>query len=1195
MLAQPLFIDADKTLKDFDIRVSDNDLEGAVKLLQESIDKGGALVIRNGVTYEFNSARSTFASKLLSSDIKVLSAYRTLFDPSAEELFNKGAANFDKTPLLELLDVYGASSFASNAKRTLGDYFFMDGEFGSAYQYYTLSGDKNKLTLFKTAVCLEKMENFKEAESIYTELIKKYPEEIFTIGGSEQALKYMVSERINKIPAEKRLFKNPSNISKASVKWEALELSSNSFERSDPVVTGENIYISSGKTLYALGKDWGNIIWSLPQPEAAKGVLVEGLNRRKQETVLEVQFSPALCGTGVTYDSELLAVRYFFSGIAYGVLEAKTGKIINSFSENRQPAVVVVNKNSKPSKNIKNIIMEKEEIEPVNASAKIDYTASHSLLAQEKEDVYMGILSTKGYYLVKSSRGKKDFIWSVLLGSGEQEEYKFVNAPAPLVSLSEVFIETNQFTVACVDKTTGILKWSYGTALDDKSVGNRFSEQEPPYKNMLADRTALYYAPKHSEVITALSRLTGSKIWEVKRTRNERLIFEAGDFFYTSDFLGINKILKADGKRTVIFKTAAVGRTGKVAYLDGWFYFPSGKSIFMTDLSGVVLKEFKLDILLCEVFPLKEGVLAVCNNRLVYLQDKERCLEAFSKVRPGDSNYAAAAIASALLLPPDKEGRLTNTLEELKRLKKTLTGDAQIKKVEIKLNDIALSLARSYYNQGDYPGCKELLEELSENSEEGKSAVNLGVVWMLLKCYEMTKDPKTAAYSQKIIKEYGTSYFEPEEKLKISVEYYNRVMQSGARERFADAAQMPKNTFNLRVPLFRGTKTNNHVSDYPPVISANTLFTTDGAFFTAQDLVTYGFSRLKGDFNKKKLNTINYGAYGFYPGSTAGDTECVYFCGPNFNIFGLDPKSFELKFDWKPEKDMPNSFLPYDIKVTKNLIILYDPATGFFAIDREKGRLIYELKGEFYRPSFYKDAFYAVRKENMVLSCFEATTGFTRWNLDLRIIGQSLQLLQDDFYLYVITEEGIIYKVSNGGVLAASKRVGSGKADLMPSFLSDSNIYMNTGRVISCVSKATLENKWTRDTYIDIVTEVKKSNKKGVAPVVTVKKVEKPLIGQFPVESLFQTGKKLLIFYGRFVDVCDPDTGKVEYSETQLFGNAQGTVLRILQYNGKLILMKGIMTICLQPGESIPAAVIEKNNKKDNKKENKKKEKKKNK
>lgn len=1185
MLAQPIFIESDKLLKDYDTRVLDSDIEGAVKLLQESIDKGGGLVIRNGLTYEFNSARSVFASKLLGSDIKVLTAYRTLFDPSAEEFFNKGVSNFDKAPLLELLDMYGASSFAATAKKTLGEYFFMDGEFGSAYQYYILSGDKSTLTLFKTAVCLEKMEKFKEAENIYNELIKKYPEAAYTVGGKEQTLKDMASARIAKIPVEKKLFKNPSGISDAAVKWEALELLSNSFERSDPVVVGENIYISSGKTLYALGKGWGDIIWSLPQPEAAKVVINPGVSKSKQLTLPEVQFSPALCGTGVTYDSELLAVRYFLPGIAYGVMEEKTGKVVNSFSEIKQPAVVAVEKKKKPGKNVDKFA-EKEEVEPVNIPEKIDFTASHSLLALEKDDVYMGMISTKGYYLVKSSRGKKDFTWSVLLGSGEQEEYKFVNAPPPLVSLSEVFIETNQFTVACVDKTTGILKWNYGIALDDKTVGNRFSEQEPPYKNMLADRTALYYAPKHSEVVTAISRINGAKIWEVKRNRNERLIFEEGDFFYTSDFAGINKIAKADGKRTVVFKTSAVGRTGKVAYLDGWFYFPSGKSIFMTDLTGVVLKEFKPDVFIREVFPLKDGILAVCNNKFIFIQDKELCREAFSKVRPGEANYTAAAIANALLLPPDKEGRPVNTLEELKRLRKTLTGEAQIKKVESKLNDVALSIARSYYTQGDYMGCKDILENISEKNEEGKSTANLGSVWMLLKCYEMTKDPKTAAYSQKIIKEYGTSYYEPEENFRISVEYYNRVMQGGLKEKFADAALMPKNTFNLKVPLYRGTKTNNHSSDYPPVIAAKTLFTTDGVFFTAQDLVTFEFPKLKGDFNKKKLNTIKYGAYGFYPGSTAGDSECVYICGPNFNIFGLDPKSFELKFEWKPEKDMPNSFLPYDIKITKNLIVLYDPATGFFSLDREKGRIIYELKGEFYRPSFYKDAFYAVRKENMVLSCFDATTGFTRWNLDLKIKGQSLEILQDDFYLYIITEEGIIHKVSNGGVLAASKRVGSGKTDLMPSFLSDSNIYMNTGRVISCVSKATLENKWMRDTYMDTITETKKSDKKKVAPVVTVRKVEKPLIAQFPVERLYQTGKKLLIFYGKDIDVCDPDTGKVEYTETQLFGNAQGTVLRILQYNGKLLLMKGAMTVCLVPGESISAAA-EKYNKKENKKKNK--------
>lgn len=1194
MLAQTFFVDADKTLKDFDTKVSDNDLEGAVKLLQECIDRAGSLVIRNGLTYEFNSARSTFASKLLTSDVKVLTAYRTLFDPSAEELFNKGVASFDKAPLLELLDMYGASTFAQNAKKTLGDYFFMDGEFGSAYQYYILSELKDKLTLFKTAICLEKMGSFKEAGLIYAELIKKYPEAMLTVEGREQMLKKIVSERIAKLPVEKKLFKNPSNISEASIKWEALEMSSNAFERSDPVVAGENIYISSGKTLYTLEKTWGNIIWSLPQPEVAKTAGNENASKKKHEVAQELHFSPALCGTGVAYDSELLAVRYSLLGIAYGVLEAKTGKIINSFSENRQPAAAVVEKKKKPAKN-GDKLPEKEEIEPVNTPVKIDYTASHSLLALEKDDVYMGMISTKGYYLVKSLRGKKDFTWSVLLGSGEQEEYKFVNAPAPLVSFSDVFVETNQFTVACVDKTTGILKWNYGTVLDDKNVGNRFNEHEPPYKNLLADKRVLYYAPKQSEVISALSRVAGSKIWEVKRTRNERLIFEEGDFLYTSDFFGINKIAKTDGNRTALFTTAAVGRTGKAVYLDGWFYFPSGKSIFMTDISGKVLKEFKLDTLVSEVFPQKDGVLAICNNRLVYLQDKEVCREAFSKVRREDSNYTAAAIASALLLPLDKEGRPLNTLEELKRLKKTLTNEVQIRRVESKLNDIALSLARSYFNQGDYPGCKEILEGLSGGNEKGKSAVNLGVVWMLLKCYEITKDPKTAAYSQKVIKEYGDSYYEPEAKFRISVEYYNMVMQSGLKERFYEAAQISKSTFNLREPLYRASKTNYHTSEYPPVIGANTVFTTDGGFFTAQNLQTFEFPVIKGDFNKKKLNMINYGAYGFYPGSTDGDSECVYFCGPNFNIFGLDPKTYKMKFDWKPEKDMVNSFLPYDMKITKNLILLYDPATGFFAVDREKGKLIYEVKGEFYRPSFYKDAFYAVRKENMALTCFDATTGFTRWSLELKIKGQNLEILQDDFYLYIVTEEGVIHKVSNGGVLAASKRVGSGRSDFMPSFLAESNIYMNTGRVISCVSKATLESKWTRDTFMNTITDVKKSTKKGVAPVVTVKRVEKPLIDQFPVTNLFQTGKKLLIFYGRFFDVCDPDTGKIEYTETQLFGNASGAVLRIMQYNGKLLLMKGIMTIMLSPGESISVSAEKKNNKKEKKKENKKDDKKKNK
>ncbi|MFH1073828.1 MAG: PQQ-binding-like beta-propeller repeat protein [Candidatus Firestonebacteria bacterium] len=1122
---QPAFFEADTVLLDFDNKLKDNDSEGAVRTLQEGIDRSPFLVIKKN-NYEFVPACLFLTEKLFRAGDNIIKTYRMLFDSRAEELYNKAIASADKAALKELLLIYGASSFAEKARETLSDYYLSEGNYTDAYLSFGLLKDKTVLGMFKTAICLEKLERKQEALGLYKEIIEKYPETVIEIGGKSGRAGCIASEKVKNVETAETLPEFPFKSGEVSMKWKGVKLSDNPFERSEPVLLGDKVYVLTENIIYALNKEWGEPEWKLD------------LGYK-----LNAAFYPAVCGPGLAVNSVLLAAGYSLPGVAYGVIDPKKGEILGSSLKGEQLS-----------------------------SEKMKFTASFNLPAVEGADVYLGLISKKDsfsqYCLVKTEKGRKNLKWTVNMGGGSQEQYMFVNAPAPIISGDELFVETNLFTIASVDKYSGNINWIYGCPPDAEKISeNMLFERSPPYKNMLIDSRAVYYAPRYKKVLIAVSRMTGEKLWEAGRSSYETLICGSGDFIYTADTCKINRISITDGKKTTLLKTEGTGRSGKVTFRNGWFYFPANAGFCLADLSGKDIRQFRLDYKVTGIFPAEDGVLLVYNGELVFFQDKEYCLFASSKAAAADPDFAAAAVCRARA--EYKDGEYLESIDKFTGLLRTLPEGDKKEKIKTSFEEIALRAARSFYNKGDFINCKNILEKFfwKEKRVFEQKPEQTEVAWLLMNCYEKTKDVKLAEYCSKTMEDLKGAYFKPEQNLKIAADYYMRVKKEDLKEYFSEKILVSGRNSGVNVPPVWKASVRNSSNAYVPILIDNRIYFANEAGVSIFDPGT-GKPVKENLLFKNRLARVDYGGYGVFPKAIAGGRFEVYFCGPDFNIYGLDTKALSFNFEWKPAKRITPTFLPYKIDVTDNLLVVFNPNEGVFALSRSDGKMVYEIAGEFHMPVFFGAAVYAVEKNTMILCCFDAATGIKRWNADLQSGIRNLEMMHDNAFLYIITEEGVIYKIRpENGLVLMTNRFGGNKAawDFYPSGMSESNIYLNTGRNLICVDKAALEKKWIRDTYVTYKTEVKKGAGKGAFAAAKVNKVVKSPEMQRNISWIYSLGNKLLVNSGEFLEVYDAGTSKAELwgdKALRLASYDRNWPVSCFLYEDKTILVKGQFLTC---------------------------------
>ena len=289
---------------------------------------------------------------------------------------------------------------------------------------------------------------------------------------------------------------------------------------------------------------------------------------------------------------------------------------------------------------------------------------------------------------------------------------------------------------------------------------------------------------------------------------------------------------------------------------------------------------------------------------------------------------------------------------------------------------------------------------------------------------------------------------------------------------------------------------------------------------------------------------------------------------PNNSVFGIDAKTMALSFEWNPEKINNQSFLPNSLAITENLLFLHDPITGIIALERKTALKAYEISGEYSKPCFYKDMIFAVEKRTMILRCYDAATGMKKWEHNLQAGMQSLEIKRDASFLYIIIEEGVIYKIKqeNGDQLLIKKIRGDKDSwDFYPAEMSSDSIFISDGRSIYCIDKGLLEIKWIRDTFFSYRNEVKPAAKNGRVEIGKPVLVEKPVERQKDVNWLYLIDSKLLARTGEYIEVYDAETGKPElWLEKALLLNSKDrfSPVNCYCYNGNLIIVDGGIARC---------------------------------
>jgi outer membrane protein assembly factor BamB len=126
----PLAIQAEAHLVEKEWRTAG---ELALRLWEE----GEKLVpLTENIQQEYFTARRRAFQLLRNIPEKELSWYRERVDWSAQKLYENAKTNFDRKPLLKLLDLYYLSSWSDKALELLGDLFFQDGNFPQALNAY---------------------------------------------------------------------------------------------------------------------------------------------------------------------------------------------------------------------------------------------------------------------------------------------------------------------------------------------------------------------------------------------------------------------------------------------------------------------------------------------------------------------------------------------------------------------------------------------------------------------------------------------------------------------------------------------------------------------------------------------------------------------------------------------------------------------------------------------------------------------------------------------------------------------------------------------------------------------------------------------------------------------------------------------------------------------------------------------------
>ena len=1122
-LHQPFYFEAEGLLADFDARVKDGEYEAAVKLLQEGIDKSAFLVVNNK-NYEFSSARAVFTGKILKADAAIKNAYLILTDPLAEELFNRALATYSKQDFKNILDSYGAGSYAGRARQYLADYSLAEGDFEAALQYLLALKPPSGQKLFKTALCLEKLGREKEASGVYTELAEKFGTYEIEVDGKKIAAATFASAKATALTGTAKaasfLFKSGA----AALKWEALTLPENPFEVSEPVISAGKVLLAADRKFYALEAEWGlTDFQSMPFDN---------------KNIFEPGAFPALCGSGVAAEGSLAAVRFFTSRIACSVYDTEK-------KETR-------------------LYLTQEQL----GAEKGKYQKSLNLPAVKGNAVYLGLLSLKekltGYYLVKIDRDKGDLKWSVFLGSGNQTEFMFENAPAPVFSGEDLIVETNLFTLACLDRETGIIKWTLGLP-PETEIGNdeRLEENNPPYRNLLADGSYIFYAPKHKKVIASIEKETGRKIWEISRNYLEHLVGEKNGYLYTADSAFIYRLDKKNGKRSSVFAFKDKGNTGRVSFYRDYFYYPTYFGVGTLDIDGLNFKKYSLSHTVSRVFPFEQGLLVYGEGKVRLYGDKEEVIAGAKLVKENAPEYGQASYCLALNLL--LEGK---TIEGTVALKKLLNDTGtQVRKEEIKakLESLELEAAKTAFKAGNYLKSHELLDGLRESGN-----YQAQVAWLLLECYGQEGGTgNIAGEYEKIIREGKGKYFEPEANLEIAQDYYAGVKLKGIREYFPSGEQQGRRIFDFSSkPLWESKKIISSAT-VKPFLLKEKLFFAHTLGFSAVELDSGKVS--VGSFKaKKKPAEVNYGRYGFYPDSSAGDEAMVYFCMPNNSIYGVEPKTLQLNFEWHPERRINQSFLPNSLAVTGNLLFLHDPFTGILALERNTALKAFEIQGEFSEPSFYGGLILAVEKRTMILRCYDATTGMKKWELNLQAGMQNLEIKSDASFVYIITEEGVLYKIKqiNGALLLKNKISGDSRAwDFCPAVQSATAIFISSGRKLYSVDKGLLAVNWVRDTYSTYRSESRPGAKKGQfeisKPVLFVKPEER----QTEVNWLYLTGSKLLARTGDYLEVYDAETGKPELwleKALPLVSKDRFSPVNCYDSNGNLIIVIGGVAQCFK-------------------------------
>ncbi len=1128
-LHQPFYFEAETLIADFDSKVRDGEFEAAARAMQEGIDKSGSLVVNNK-NFEFSSARAFFTEKLLKADAKTLAAYRMLADPRAEELYNKAVAASEKQDFKKILDIYGASSYAGKARQYLADHCLAEGDFDGALQNLRALKTVTAQGLLKAAFCLEKLEREKEAVEAYKELENKFKNEEIEVEGVKVMAGAFALEKLNSLSGPKKLPEPLFKSGKIALKWEGLSLPENPFEVSEPVISAGKVLLAVDRTFYALEPDWGHTVFQSSYFEF--------------KNTVEAGSFPALCGPGVAADGELAAVRYFTTKIAYSVYDLE--------------------------KKETQLYLTPEQL----GAEKGKYSSSLNLPAVKDNAVFIGLLSTKDKfsqcYLLKMGRGKSEIKWSVFLGSGNQSEFLLENAPAPVISGGDIFVETNLFTLACVDRELGILKWILGLP-PETELGNdeRLSENNPPYKNMLVDGASVYYAPKHRKKILAIEKAAGRKLWEISRNYFEYLVGEKGENIFTADTANIYKIDKKSGKRSFIFRSVDNGNTGKVVYYKGYFYFPASRGVGMVDLDGQNFVRYPLAYFVNRVFPFEKGLLIYGERKLHLYADREETAASAKRIKENTPEYIPASYCLALLSCFDGK------IEEGKALLKKLLALGEFAGKEVikaRLESLEFEEAQAAFLAGDLKTSREILEKL-----ESAGDYQARVAWLLLQVLE--KEGEKAGingYYEKIIKEGKGKYFEPEPGLELAEDYYGRVKLQRTKEYFPPEAGPGKSNVELASKPLWETKRISATGYVRPFLLHNNLYFAGTSGFSKLELET---GKLAGEplKAKKKPPEAGFVRYGFYPESSAGDDAMIYFCMPNNSIFGIEPGSRALNFEWYPEKKISQNFLPESLAVTAGLLVLYDPFSGLLALERKSTLKAYEIKGEYSRPCFYNEFILAVEKRTMILKCFEAATGLKKWELNLQAGMQNLEIKCDATFIYIILEEGVIYKIkqSSGYQLLVKKlKSDSGGWDFYPAAMSLDSIFINAGRYIYCIEKELLEIRWKRDTFSAYRNEAKPAPKKGQFEIGKPVLVQKPAERQIDVSWLYLLGSRLLARTGEFIEVYDTETGKPELwleKAFQLASKDNFSPLDCYYCNNNLVIVNNGTAVCFSgtqtPGE----------------------------